>query len=78
MYSRLQPSSLIHAVIFNSPVSVVHSETYEYVTNTIIFIALIVLLIFILKIILAFGNYMNGTRKKVAAGFKLESLYKVG
>jgi cbb3-type cytochrome oxidase subunit 3 len=57
---------------------VVHSETYEYVTNTIIFIALIVLLIFILKIILAFGNYMNGTRKKVAAGFKLESLYKVG
>ncbi len=30
------------------------------------------------KIILAFGNYMNGTRKKVAAGFKLESLYKVG
>jgi cbb3-type cytochrome oxidase subunit 3 len=59
-------------------VSVVHSETYEYVTNTIIFIALIVLLIFILKIILAFGNYMNGTRKKVAAGFKLESLYKVG
>ncbi|CAB4024785.1 formin CG32138 isoform X1 [Paramuricea clavata] len=30
------------------------------------------------EIILAFGNYMNGTRKKVAAGFKLESLYKVG
>jgi hypothetical protein len=30
-----------------------------------------------LKIILAFGNYMNGARKKVAAGFKLESLYKV-
>ena len=31
----------------------------------------------IFQIILAFGNYMNGGRRKAAAGFKLESLYKV-
>jgi len=32
----------------------------------------------VLQVILAFGNYMNSSRKKPANGFKLDSLAKIG